>query len=161
MFTILSMVFGGVFKLLPGLADSYFKAQQAAGVQGTKRTNAVTRALVHAAEIDVENRTVAAQERKDHPVLLWLYMLVLIGPILYYLMFWGDTIFGNQVWAINLYFFQVPLIDWTTYELTRAPDRLEEFGRDLILLFVGGSVAVNGVVKGVKEIGKTGLFKGK
>lgn len=160
-FSIISMVFTGIFKLVPGLAGTYTSYKRDIAVQETERQGMWSQALVHAAQTDVENRKIAAAERANSPMLMFLYFLILIGPILYYMLFWFDTIFANQVWELDLYFFTIPIWDWQAYELTRAPDRLEEMGVWLIGIFVGGNTAVNGVVKGARALQLGGLLKGR
>lgn len=158
---IISLIAKGLFGIIPGMADSYMKNQQNMAVQGTKRSGIWATALTDAAQADIENRKTAAAERSSSPFIMALYILAMIGPVTYYLMFWMDTIFANQVWSIPLYFTDIVIWDWTTYELQRAPDRLEEMGAWLIGVLVGANTAMVGVVKGAKALGNLGFFKGK
>ena len=140
--------FGGTafLKIFRGVSEPILKHYQSKSIQETKRQGIWAKTLVEAAKADVENRRTAAQERANSPSLMIVYLLILIGPVLYYLLFWFDTIFADQVWSI----FGWTIWDWSVFELTRAPVRLEEMGLWIIGIFIGGNTAVAGVIKGAK-----------
>jgi hypothetical protein len=152
MLVFLTWIAKAVFGVVPGLATSYMKHQENRAIQGTKRQQVWAQSVTIAAQTDVENRKVAAQERMNHPILLAMYVLVLAGPVLYYLVFWMDTIFAGQDWGF---------INWGSFNLPRAPARLEEMGVNIINVFIGGTVAVGGVTKTAKILANSGLFRGK
>jgi len=133
-------------KLFRGVSGPILAHYQSKDVQETTRQGIWATALVNAANADVENRKTAALERAASPTLMFVYILILFGPVLYYLLFWLDTIFTNQIWTVAGW----TIWDWSTFELTRAPQRLEEMGKWIIGIFIGGNTAVAGVIKGAK-----------
>lgn len=159
--SIITMLITGVFKMVPGLASTYTKHRESMAVQDTKRQGIWSDTLLSAANIDVENRKLAMQERSNSPMLMRMYVVLLFFPILYYTMYWMDTIFAGQVWEINLYFFTIPIWDWEKYVLKAAPPDLAEMGKWLIGIFVGGNTAVNGIVKGAVALKASGIIKGR
>lgn len=160
-FSIGSLILNLVFKAIPGLSSTYAKHRESMAVQDTKRQGIWSNTLLNAANIDVENRKLAMQERANTPGLMFLYYMVLGPPILYYLMYWADTIFAGQIWEINLYFFTIPIWDWEEYVLEKAPADLAEMGKWIIGIFIGGNTAVIGVVKGASALKAAGLLKGR
>lgn len=150
-----------IIRLFRGIAGPILDHYKSKDIQTTKRQGIWATALIGAANADVENRRLAMQERANSPLLMWIYVMVLIGPVLYYLLFWFDTIFANQIWEIDLWLFTIPIWDWQEYELQRAPERLEDMGRWVIGIFLGATGAVTGIVKGAKALRAAGIFKGK
>lgn len=148
-------------KVFRGIAGPILDHYKSKDIQVTQRQGLWAGALINAAQADVKNRELAQAERANNPWMMFVYFLILIGPVLYYFMFWMDTIFADQVWAINLYFFEINIWNWKEYELTRAPARLEDMGKWIIGIFIGGGAAVAGVVKGAKVLSAAGIFKGK
>ena len=133
-------------KIFRGVSGPILKHYQSKELQETARQGIWAKTLVEAAQADVENRKIAAKERAGSPSLMFIYLMILFGPVLYYLLFWLDTIFGTQVWTILGF----ELWDWGQFELARAPARLEEMGKWVIGIFIGGNTAVAGVIKGAK-----------
>ena len=157
MIALVQFLLSGVFRLAPGLAKSYLDHRKNESVQQTARQGTWAGALTNAAEADVEHRRIAAQERANSPWLMALYVNIILWPSLYYTMFWADTIFAGQVWTL----FGWTIFDWEAYELKAAPARLEEMGRWVIGLFIGGNTAVVGVVKGARALQAAGIFRGR
>lgn len=146
MFTFLASIFTGIgsnifVKLFKGAADSILEYYESKDTQETLRQGTWAHALVNAAKADVENRKVAAAERAGSPLMMTLYFLVVFPPIMYYGLFWADTIFQFS------------------WDLPRAPSRLEEFGQSILTIFIGGGTAVAGVVKGAKILSNAGIFR--
>jgi len=144
-----------VFKGVAGPILDHYKSKD---IQVTKRQGIWASTLVSAAQADVENRRLAQAERSQHPVLMAIYVMIVFPPALYWFLFWLDTIFANDVWTFFGFF---TIMDWTTWELTRAPDRLEEMGRDILAIFLGGGSAVYGITKGAKILRASKIFEGK
>lgn len=148
-----------IVKIFRGIAGPILEHYQHKDRQETERMGIWSNALVRASEADVDLRRIAAQERANNPALMVIYVLILIGPVTYYLLFWMDTIFADQRWAINLYLFEIPIWDWTTFEVARAPERLEEMGKWIIGIFLGAGTASAGVVKGAKILRAAKMFR--
>lgn len=127
-------IFGGISKPILDYYQEKGKTEVAA--QGQFQAT-----LIKAAQLDVENRKLAAAERASSPWVMGLYLWIVFWPAAYYTAFWMDTIFS-----------QIPPFTW--FDLPRAPERLEEFGQYILVTFLGGGSAVYGVTKAVK------IFKG-
>lgn len=154
---ILGTLASGFFKIIPGLAQKYLDHKQNQAVQGTQRQGIWAGALVSAAHADVENRRIAAAERSGNRILMGLYIMTLAGPVFYWFMFWMDTIFAGQVWSL----WGWEIMNWATWDLPRAPDRLEEYGKEVIANGLFGTAAIYGVTKAAKILQATGLLNGK
>ncbi len=132
-----------IVKVFSGIAGPILKHYQHKARQVTLRQSTWANALVSAAETDVRNRKLAMAERASSKWLMLLYINLVFWPSLYYTLFWIDTIFP---------------MDWN---LTRAPVRLEEAGKYIIMTFLGGGSATFAVIKGARILGNAGIFKGK
>lgn len=148
---------GFIVKLFRGIAGPILQHYQAKDKQTTDRQGIWAKALVGAAHADVENRKTAAAERASNPILMGIYIMIMFPPALYWFLFWMDTIFSGQTWTI----FGWTIMDWATWNLPSAPKRLEAMGQEVLIVFIGGTSAVYGVVKGAKVLGAAGIFKGK
>jgi hypothetical protein len=140
-----------------GVAGPILEHYQHKDRQVTARQGTWAAALVSAAQADVEHHAIAAKERATNPWMMFLSFMIIFPPALYSFMFWMDTIFAHQTWSL----FGWTLWDWTTYELEKAPDRLEQMGNQILLVTIGGGSAVMGVTKGAKILSNAGVFKGK
>jgi len=150
MLTLLSKIFASFgasafIKLFRGVAGPVLDHYKEKEVQETARQSTWAQALVKAAEADVVNRKTAAEERAGNPWLMTLYINIVFWPMMYWTLFWLDTIFSG------LPFFN-------TWDLPRAPERLEEFGQYVIVTFLGGGSAVFGITKGAKILRSAKMF---
>lgn len=145
-----------VFRGVAGPILEHYKSQD---IQVTKRQGIWASTLVSAAQADVENRKLAQAERAQHPILMAIYVMIVLPPALYWFLFWMDTIFAESAWSIP--FLGWTIMDWSTWDLPRAPDRLEEMGRDILAIFLGGGSAVYGITKSAKILRASKIFEGK
>lgn len=150
---------GVIVKLFRGIAGPILEHYQAKDVQVTARQGIWANALVGAAMADVENRRIAAEERGKHPILMALYVGVIAPVVFYWMLFWLDTIFAGQIWRVPWLGWTV--MDWVSWDLPRAPQRLEEMGKEVLVVFLGGGSAVYGVTKAANIMKGSGLFRGK
>ena len=146
MFSFLTSIFttagASIFiKVFKGVAQPVLDYYKDKDVAETTRQGTWSAALVKAAEIDVENKKIAVAERAGTPILMLLYVVLVVMPLLYYTLFWADTIFQFE------------------WDLPRAPARLEEFGQYILITFLGGGSAVFGVVKGAKILANARMFR--
>ena len=132
---------GGIVKIFSGIAQPIVDYYKDKDTQETLRQGTWANALHQAALADVENRKTAAAERAGNPWLMALYINIVFWPMMYYTLFWVDTMFQFE------------------WDLARAPSRLEEFGQYILITFLGGGSAVFGVVKGAKVLANAGMFR--
>jgi hypothetical protein len=140
--SIFSSVGANIFlKVFSGISKpilDYYKDKDTAE---TIRQGTWAKALVTAAQADVENRKTAQAERASSPIIMMMYVALVVMPLMYYTLFWADTIFQFE------------------WDLPRAPQRLEEFGQYILITFLGGGSAVFGIVKGAKVLANAGIFR--
>ena len=167
MLWFLKRVGAGFFvKIFRGVAGPILEHFQHKDRQVSVRQGTSAAALVSASQADVEHRRLAMQERASNPFLMGIYVMIIIGPALYWFLFWMDTIFAGQVWTLHLEIWGWTLIEWeimnwVTWDLPRAPKRLEEYGKQILMTFIGGGSAVVGMVGAAKALNKAGIFRGK
>jgi hypothetical protein len=148
MFSFLSHVFAGFtanafIKIFKGIAQpvlDYYTDKERVDAQ---KHSVWADALVRAAEADVERNKTAAMERMNSPFILAFYLNVVFWPSLYFTLFWIDTIFQ------------------LTWDLPKAPDRLEEFGQYIVITFIGGGSAVFGLTKSAKILAAGRIIGGR
>jgi len=86
-------------------------------------------------------------------------VMIVLPPALYWCLFWLDTIFADVAWTVPVLGWTI--MDWATWDLPRAPDRLEQMGRDILAIFLGGGSAVYGLTKSAKILRASKIFEGK
>jgi len=146
MFSFLTSIFtasaANIFvKVFRGVAQPILDHYKSKDVAISARQGTWAGALVTAAQADVENRKTAVAERAGSPIIMSMYVILVVMPLLYYTLFWADTIFQFE------------------WDLPRAPARLEEFGQYILITFLGGGSAVFGIVKGAKVLANAGMFR--
>lgn len=151
---IASFSAGAIVKVFKGISGPIFDHYKSEGRIGTQRQGIWASALVQAAQTDVEHRKLAQQERASNPLIMFLFLNIIGWPTLYWSLFWADTIFAEQVWTV----FGFEIWNWVEYELPRAPERLEAYGKEVIQWGFGFGASSYGLIKGAKVLKGSGIL---
>lgn len=131
-----------IVKVFRGISGPIFDHFKNKSVQETNRQGIWANALSRAAEADVEHRRLAQQERAANPIVMFLFLNIIGWPTLYWSLFWADTIFQFA------------------WDLPRAPERLEEYGKQVIQWGFGFGATSYGIIRSAKALKGAGIFKG-
>ena len=138
---IASVGASSIVKVFTGISGPIFKHFQSKDIQETNRQGIWADAMMEAAKADVAHRRLAQRERASNPFIMFMFLNIIGWPTLYWSLFWADTIFQ---------------FDW---DLPRAPERLEAYGKEVIQWGFGFGASTYGIIKGARVLKGAGLFR--